>query len=133
MERDPAGDVWDQAKFDAFFKQNAEQLYNFLYYKYGAANHPEDLVQEAFLKLWNNRHQVLPEKAKGFLFTVANNQMLNDLARKKTVLNYSKNISHAYTFESPDYIMEETEYQNRLTKAIEELSDDMRVTFLMNR
>lgn len=82
--------VCDEPVFRSIFERYSRDLYNFLYYKYGAENNPEDLMQEAFARLWNNCKKVSPEKAKSFLFTVANNQMLNDLARKKNSFKLSK-------------------------------------------
>lgn len=125
--------VCEEKLFQNIFKSHSKDLYRFLYYKYGEDNNPQDLVQEAFLKLWNNCHKVSPEKARSFLFTIASNQVLNELAKKKTALNYSKEKQKIYTIESPEYVLEETEYMEQLKNALEELSEDQRVTFLMNR
>jgi RNA polymerase sigma-70 factor (ECF subfamily) len=64
---------------------------------------------------------------------VANNQMLNELAKKKTAFEYSRQPQKKYTHESPEFILEENEYMTRLQKAIEELSPDQRTTFMLNR
>ena len=62
-----AGDnVCEEKLFTELFKVHSKDLHNFLYYKYGSENNPGDLVQEAFIKLWNNCHKVLPEKARSF-------------------------------------------------------------------
>ncbi len=119
--------------FNELFKSYSKDLFNFLYYKYGENNNPQDIVQIAFEKLWINCKDVSPEKAKSFLFTVANNEMLNSLSRKKTVLNYSLQKPKEYTAETPEFLLEEKEYHDQLQKAIEELSEDQRVTFLLNR
>lgn len=125
--------VCDEGVFRTIFETYSRDLYNFLHYKYGAENNPEDLLQEAFARLWANCAKVTPEKAKAYLFTVANNQMLNDLARKKTVLNYQKDFTETPTAVSPQYILEETEYRERLKQALEDLSEEQRVAFMMNR
>lgn len=119
--------------FNGLFKSYAKGLHDFLYYKYGAGNHPDDIVQIAFEKLWKNCKNVLPEKAKSFLYTVANNQMLNSIARKKTVMNYTLQKPKEYTIESPEFLLEEKEYHDCLKQALEELSEKQRVTFLLNR
>ncbi|WP_372641316.1 RNA polymerase sigma factor [Ancylomarina sp.] len=119
--------------FNGIFKSYSKNLHDFLYYKYGANNNPQDVVQVAFEKLWKNCKNVLPEKAKSFLYTVANNEMLNSISRKKTVLNYSLQKPKDYTVESPEFLLEEKEYHDRLQKALEELSEEQRVTFLLNR
>jgi RNA polymerase sigma-70 factor (ECF subfamily) len=125
--------VCDEPVFREIFNRYSRNLYRFLFYKYGEENNPEDLMQEAFARLWDNCKKVSPDKAKSYLFTVANNQMLNDLARKKTVLNYQKEKPVTSTSVSPQYVLEETEYMTRLQKALEELSEEQRVAFMMNR
>ena len=119
--------------FKQIFQSVSRDLYNFLYYKYGDNNNPEDIVQIAFEKLWKNCKQVLPEKAKSFVFTVANNEMLNTISRQKTVLNYKQQKNDDYNIESPEYLLEEKEYHDRLKDALESLTEDQRSTFLMNR
>jgi len=125
--------VCKERVFNDLFRTCSKGLHDFLYYKYGENNNPQDIVQIAFEKLWMNCKNVLPEKAKSFLYTVANNQMLNAISRKQTVLNYSLQKPKYYTAESPEFLLEEKEYHDRLKKAIEELSDEQRVTFMLNR
>lgn len=125
--------VCEEKLFNHLFKTLSGDLYRFLYYKYGEDNNPQDLVQEAFIKLWNNCSKVTPEKAKSFLFTVASNQVLNEISKKKTALIYSKDKVKHYTHESPEYVMQENEYMSRIQKALEELTEEQRVTFLLNR
>ena len=133
MEEKRDGNVCDEKLFNEIFKSHSRELHNFLYYKYGGEHDLKDIVQDAFIKLWDNCHKVVFEKARSFLFTVANNQMLNELSKKKTVLNYAQQKPKHYTEESPEYVMEETEYMERLQSAIENLPEEQRVTFLLNR
>ena len=127
------GGVCDEKLYNEHFKRHAKDLHNFLHYKYGAENNPGDLVQEAFLKLWDNCHKVEEEKARSFLFTVATNKMLNELSKKQTVLRYSQEKPKSQTSESPEYVMEEKEYMDKLQNALESLTEQQRVTFLLNR
>jgi RNA polymerase sigma factor (sigma-70 family) len=133
MAEQKPDDVCGEILFNKLFKAHSKDLHDFLYYKFGKENNPMDLVQEAFLKLWNNCHKVTAEKAKSFLFTVANNQMLNELSKKKTVLTYAQVKPKQHTTESPEFIMEESEYMNKLQSAIESLTEEQRVAFLLNR
>ena len=125
--------VCNEAVFQKLFRTHADDLYNFLYYKFGSENNPQDLVQEAFIKLWNKCADVTESKARSFLFTVARNQMLNELDKKKTVLKYQKQHQHQDSYETPEYLLEEKQFQARLKQALETLSEDQRVTFLLNR
>ncbi len=45
-------------------------------------DHSKDIVQDAYIVLWDKRHDVIIEKAKSFLFSVAHYKML-DFFRKK--------------------------------------------------
>ncbi len=133
MEEKAEDNICEESLFSELFRKHSKDLHDFLYYKYGKENNPKDLVQEAFLKLWNNCHKVALEKARSFLFTVANNQMLNELSKKKTVLNYTLQKPKHHTIESPEYIMEGNEYMDTLQRAIENLTEAQRTTFLLNR
>lgn len=132
MEENPKN-VCNERVFQQLFETHANDLHKFLYYKYGTDNNPRDLVQDAFIKLWNNCRNVLFEKARAFLFTVANNQMLNELAKKGTYLAYSKEPQKQYTNESPEFVLEENEYRERLDKALAELSAEQRIALMLNR
>jgi len=126
--------ICDENVFSSIFRTHSKSLFNFLYYKFGGDNNPGDMVQEAFIKLWNNCKKVTPEKAKAFLFTVAGNQMLNELSKKKTALKFrQEEIPKDYTHETPEYKLEEEEYSHKLQRAIENLPEGQRTAFLLNR
>lgn len=128
------GDVCKENVFKNLFDSISQELHNFIYYKFGKDNNPEDLVQEAFIKLWDNCHKVSIENARGFLFTVANNLSINAAARAKTALNYrANNPGNEVDPENPQFKLELEEFDNRLKTALENLTEDQRTTFLMNR
>lgn len=125
--------ICDDTLFASAFKKYATELHNFLYYKFGDRLNPKDKVQEAFIKLWKNCEKVTPAKARSYLYTVANNLMLNEVAHQKVVLNYQKLPTKAYTNESPEFLLEEQQYMQRLQKALSNLTEAQRTAFLMNR
>lgn len=134
MELNKDQNICKEEVFLKIFEELSTSLYQFLYYKYGPDNFPEDVVQEAFAKLWSNCDKVNTEKAKSYLFTIANNLMLNAIDRRKTALGYQKgNIPKGYTNENPEFKLEEIEYMDKLQSAIDSLTEDQRVTFLLNR
>lgn len=113
--------------------EHAEGLRNFLYYKSGNLPQAEDLVQDAFGKLWENCEKVKPEKAKSFLFTVANNLFLNQVEHRKVVLKFENRGHSQQSNETPQYLLEQEEFRLRLEKAIAGLPEGQRVVYLMNR
>src|SRR5690606_40291737 len=90
MSKDLNDHICNEKLFEKLFKTHGKNLHDFLYYKFGSHLNPQDKVQEAFIKLWKNCKKVTPSKAKSFLFTVANNLMLNEVAHQKVVLKHQE-------------------------------------------
>jgi len=126
-------DICDELRFSLIFKKHSKDLNNYLRYKFGDSLNPKDKVQDAFIKLWQNCKKVSPDKAKSFLFTVANNLMLNEVAHQKVVLNYKQHVPKSHTNESPEFVLEGKEYMLKLQAAISNLTEAQRTAFLLNR
>ena len=125
--------ICNETLFSKVFKMHSKNLHDFLYYKFGERFNPKDKTQEAFVKLWENCDKVTPDKAKSYLFTVANNLMLNETAHQKVVLKYQQIKPKEHTNENPEFLMEENEYMQKLQLAISNLTEAERVAFLLNR
>ncbi|MEM9363067.1 MAG: RNA polymerase sigma-70 factor [Bacteroidota bacterium] len=132
MSRKP-NSVCDKRVFNELFDLNSESLRNYLYYQCGDLQQAEDLVQDAFIKLWNNCKKVLFEKAKGFLFAVAKNAFYNQVEHQKVVLKYAQQTQKKSNIETPEFQMEENEFMAQLQEAIAQLPEGQREVFLMNR
>jgi len=127
-------DICKEHVFSKIFNSLSDDVYKFLRYKYGDGLDPRDKVQEAFIKLWDNCKNISPEKAKSFLFTTANNMMLNEYKHQKVVLKHQEaNPNNDSTNESPEFLMEESEYMQKYQRALAKLTEAQRVAFLMNR
>lgn len=127
-------DICKEIVFSAFFKTHAKALRNFMYYKFGNLEQAADTTQEAFIKLWQNCADVPLEKAKSYVYTIANNTSLNGIAHQKVVLNYAKGFSKSELHnESPEFILEEQQFKAKLLNAIDRLNEKQRTTFLMHR
>ena len=122
-----------KAVFKQLFEQYAQSLQNFIFYKSGRVDLSEDCVQEAFIRLWKNCSKVPVEKAKSYLFTVANNLFLDDARHQKVVLEFQKKTSKKSIVENPEYLMQVEEFRARLMEAINQLPETQRTVFLMNR
>jgi len=127
-------DLCKEKIFSDFFKKHARSLRNFLIYKFGNETYAEDISQEAFIKLWQNCVDVPIEKAKSYIYTIANNSTLNSLAHEKVKLNYKKKVSFSDSSnENPEFLMEEKQFKDKLLMAIANLNEPQRVAFLMHR
>lgn len=120
--------------FQKVFSQYGEQLRNFLIYRGSESGQAEDIVQESFIKLWENCSKVIPSKAKSYLYTLASNAFKNNIAHMKVRLKYAESgVSEKKELETPEFKMEEEEFKERLQNAIAELVPTQREVFLMNR
>jgi len=111
----------------------ANDLHDFLYYKYGEKLDPTDKTQEAFIKLWENCKKVTPAKAKSFLYTVANNLMLNEVKHQKVILKYKNENPNELTNESPEFLLEKEEYFKKYQEVLASLTEEQRTAFLLNK
>ena len=72
--RFPTKNVEAWARFDVFFEEEHERLFKALYFVTGNRHDAEELMQDAFLKLWerwNEIHRI--DDPTGYLFRVALN------------------------------------------------------------
>tara|TARA_R110000851_G_scaffold141637_1_gene279593 strand:- start:503 stop:1015 length:513 start_codon:yes stop_codon:yes gene_type:complete len=118
--------------YASIFSTYSKTVFSFIYYKFGNEEKAYDVVQEAFIKLWENCSKVSPDKAKSYVYTIANNLYLNVLKAEKVRLKYAPD-TNAVVNESPDFIMEEQEYKEKLERALAALPENQRTTFLLNR
>lgn len=120
--------------FARFFKENARILRNYLFFKFGNEEQANDIAQDAFIKLWENCKDVPIEKAKSFVYTVANNATLNQIAHQKVVLKYAQNADIPKSSNlNPEFLIEEEQFKIKLEKAIANLTEAQRTAFLLNR
>jgi RNA polymerase sigma-70 factor (ECF subfamily) len=123
----------NEVTYSSLFRDLGKPVYNFIFFKCGNEAQAHDLVQEAFIKLWQNCQKVPPTKAKSYLYTVASNMFLNEVAHKKVILKHAKFQPVNTNFESPEYVLEEKEFSIKVQTAIANLTEGQRTAFLLNR
>ncbi len=85
------------------------------------------------MKLWRNCTKIIFEKAKSYLYTVAKNIFLNEVAHKKVVLQHQVHLASDRTNITPEFLLEEQEFMMKLKKAIADLPQKQREVFLLSR
>ena len=126
-------DLCDKVLFSKIYEKYAQTLSDILFYKYGEQLNPSDKVQDAFIKLWKNCAKVTAQTAKSFLYTVANNMMLNEIKHEKVVLEYTKVKPKDYTNETPEFILRKEEFLERYQKVLSRLKPEQREAFLLSK
>ncbi|MDH7444267.1 RNA polymerase sigma factor [Aquimarina sp. 2201CG14-23] len=126
----------DEQVFDQFFKSHAKLLRSYLYYKFGDLDQAEDIVQDSFIKLWNNCSKVPIEKAKSYVYTIATNFGISIARHQQVKFKYQNYITQRksdVTNESPEFVILEKEYMEKLKSAIADLPERQREVFLLSR
>ncbi len=123
----------DLTQYRQVFDAHFDGLRNFLYYKLGDTQAAEDIAQEAFIKLWEKRKTVRMATVKTFLFTIGSNLAINQMKHRQVRFNFANRQVSMVEKETPEYLMEQQEFKERLEEVIAMMPDGSREVFLMNR
>lgn len=123
----------DIGTFKELFDTYYDEIVNFMYYKSGDIETSEDIAQEVFLKVWDNRKNVKKESVQGYLYTIASNLLKNHYKRNSIAFNFSISLGNNPTSESPDYILEMKEFDKEIQEVLASMPEKSRIVFLLNR
>lgn len=119
--------------FDTIFLENFKAIRNFIYYKCGDIEMAEDIAQDAFLKVWEMKDKIKLVTVKQFLYTISNNIFINTMKQKQLSFKFGNRLFNDRHIESPEFLLELKEFDQKLQKAIAGLQDKNKIVFLMNR
>jgi RNA polymerase sigma-70 factor (ECF subfamily) len=119
--------------FEHVFETYAKDLKRFIFFKTKDADQTEDILQDCFVKLWDNCSNVDYDKVKPYLYKMANNLFLNIVKHNAVKQKHKHNLVKDSTNESPEYLMIEQEFYDKIQRAIANLPEKQREVFLLNR
>ena len=121
------------AEYQAIFKEFFKPIRNFIYFKCSDMDMAEDLAQDTFLKLWETRSRIDKRTVKAYLYTIAQNNTINQLKRKQLMYKFMKKPGSDRDYDTPEKLAEMNQYEEKLAAVIAGLPDGGREVFLMNR
>jgi len=119
--------------FEEVFANYVKDVKRFIFFKTKNISLTEDIVQDTFVKLWEECKDASYDTVKNFLFTIANNLFLNIVKHNKVIDKHQKGFVHENSNETPEFIFLENEFYEKLEKAIASLSEKQREVFLLSR
>ena len=132
VEKLKKGDV---EAFDQIFKKYGDRLFGFALNYLKSKEEAEGLVQDVFLKLWENRKNLKKGSSlKSYLFTITYHNMCG-LFRKKQILEKFKG-EIAFTENQSVNLEEQLEYRSTLEhvdQLIEKLPAKQKMIFIKSR
>ncbi|WGQ11843.1 RNA polymerase sigma-70 factor [Pedobacter gandavensis] len=126
----------DQLAYAEIYNRHKNLLQNHLYKKLGDLELVKDVLQDLFVKLWDNKSEIpLTDNLPGYLFCAARNRIFNHLSHKQVE---SKYINSIQTFINEnnyitDLVVREHEFARIIRQEIEALPPKMREVFVLSR
>jgi RNA polymerase sigma-70 factor (family 1) len=124
------------AAFDSLFEGYSQKLFGFALKYFKNESDAEELVQEVFVKVWENRQMLKSELSfKSYLFTIALNQIRKHFNKKATSLRYLESLQNEPEF-AENHAIHEDDYESALQQInliIEQMPPRRREIFIKSK
>ena len=124
----------DKSAFEQIYRLYSNRLFGNLVKLLQSETEAQEILQEVFLKIWQNRAQIDPEKSfRSYLFKIAENKVF-DFFRKVAL---QKRVQHQLLHHSDiettmvDRMLLDKENEQLLAKAIDQLPPQRKQVFVM--
>lgn len=122
------------AAFDSLFEIYSPKLYGFAFKYFRNEAEAEELVQEVFVKVWENRHVLKTEHSfKSYLFTIALNQIRKYFNKKAVALRYLESLQHEPEFSDPALAEDYESALQKLNSIIDQMPSRRREIFIKSK
>ncbi|MEN8117100.1 MAG: RNA polymerase sigma-70 factor [Bacteroidota bacterium] len=124
--------------FEKLFRKYYPRLSNYAKTFLSNSSEAEDLVQDVFIQIWNNRETLDTEKHfSSFIFTLVRNRCLNNLKKKVVedkfvatqALKATEELYHISFKVEEEFISMEEKLKTELEKIMEEMPNRCQVAF----
>lgn len=122
------------AAFDSLFERYSPKLYGFAFKYFRNETEAEELVQEVFVKVWENRQSLKTEHSfKSYLFTIALNQIRRYFNKKAVSLRYLESLQHEPEFSDPALAEDYESALQKLNSIIDQMPSRRREIFIKSK
>jgi RNA polymerase sigma-70 factor (family 1) len=122
--------------FDVLYKKYSKRVYKFGYSILKSPEESENLIQDVFLSLWENRYKVQKDSSvKSFVFTITYNTAISIIrkkARESQFIEYLKSLQEI-TEEPVNVKLEYNELTTKLDEIINTLPQRQKEVYLLHR
>ncbi len=133
--------LWQQIQqgqrsaLESLFRTYYTPLVRFVHSKVQDADAAEDLVQEVFYKLWNQRDSLqINTSLKAYLYTVSKNLSLNEIQKKKRHAELNQVYTEKQEQQDPGMSEDEASvWEERIREVVESLPPRCREVFELSR
>ncbi|MCK4748880.1 MAG: sigma-70 family RNA polymerase sigma factor [Bacteroidales bacterium] len=122
-----------EEQFRYLFDQHFDAIRRYLYYRSGDDAVSTDLAQDTFMKVWEKKMTLDPERDAALLYKIAGDLFVSHIRRIRLSREVFSEIRFDLTGESPDVQMQYEELKSKYETALVKLPEKQRIVFLMSR
>jgi len=127
----------DIRAFDKIYEKYSTRLYLFVNGIIKSQKDSEDIVQEVFFKIWNNRKKINEFLSlQSFLFTIAHNTTISIIRKKineNNYVSYVKSVQNAVELSTGEIELEYKELEDSFNKILDNLPKRQREVYMLSR
>ncbi len=127
----------DELAFELIFKEHYPSLVRYATGLIGSTTEAEDLVEDCFFWLWQERETITIRKTlQAFLYSVVHNKCLNHLKKQKVNRKYEAYLKvHAIKMEInyPESILISKDLSGKIKEGIDKLPKQCKLIFCLSR
>lgn len=121
--------------FDQLFQKYSGKLYAFVLSYTGSHQEAEDITQEVFFRVWQNRHNLNPDLSfNAYLIVIARNMILNLFKKRAQSNKYVWHSKHSasLTNQTEDYVIF-SDLRHHAHISVEKLPSRCKQIFMLSR
>lgn len=126
----------DKVAFYNLYERYCNRLYGFVLRYVKLKTDSEEIVQEVFIKIWENRDKIDASKFESFLFTIAHNSIISMFRKRSAEMKYRDYLKSLQKFEdSSDATLnlQINELNNEIQSLLNKLTPRQQEVFHLSR
>ena len=123
----------DQTAFDQFYTKYWKPLYRLSFKILRNEQESEDVVQETFVRFWENRNKLESTNIKGWLCTTSYRLILKNLQKQKKQITMDRATYEEPLAERADQSLHMRQLQLQVDHCVNQLPDQCRRVYIMRR
>lgn len=125
----------DSAAFNEIYHKYRQKIFGYAYHFTRCREEAEELTQDSFVRLWENRAKIDPEKNfDAFIYTLIRNNFLGTLRKKAREKAYTcEKLTNEQSFNAIEDELDAKESKQLAQEAIESLSPQVKKIYLLSR
>lgn len=121
-------------EFKNIFDLHFDAIRSYVYYRCGDMELASDVAQDVFMKLWEKRHVLNGYPVKPLLYKMASDCYIDNYRKQLCRMNYEQSIVPEQDYVlTPDEELSFSELTATYARALEQMPEKQRTTFLMSR